>query len=138
MKFINKTKMITVEQAIKDAEALLRANSKMMFDIFQKTDWKYDSGAPADIVLKLLQKRDPIDVYYYKPLYPWSSALGYFDGEAIYINYKKILNHTALVGLLLHEYAHYCGFKHDNNYKSKDKVLYSVPYWLSENVKYYL
>ena len=138
MKFLNKTDMVSIDAAIVDAQILLRSDSQMIEDIYQKKDWQYDSGTPADIILKLVQNREPIDVYYYKPLYPWSSALGYFDGEAIHINYRKILNHSVLVGLLLHEYAHYCGFKHGNNYKSKHKTLYSVPYWLSENVKYYL
>lgn len=138
MKFQNKAESISIEAAILDAERLLKANSPMMESIMGKYIWKYNSGYSSDIVLALLTPRDPIDVYYYKPLYPWSSSLGYFDGEAIHINYKKVLNHSALVGLLLHEYAHYCGFKHGNNYKSKDKVLYSVPYFLSENVDLWL
>lgn len=129
---------MTIDAAIMEVDYLLKFDSPMMDAIYKKTDWKYDSGSSADIILGLLKRRDPIDVYYYKPLYPWSSALGYFDGEAIHINYKKMLNHKEVVGLLLHEYAHYCGFKHGTNYKSKDKCLYSVPYWLSENVKNYI
>ncbi len=138
MKFVNKTNKIIIESAILDAELLLKPDSQLMKDIFAKKDWKYNSGSSGDIFLNLLRPRDPIDVYYYKPIYPWSSVLGYFDGEAIHLNYKKILNHKAIVGLLLHEYAHYCGYGHGNNYKSKEKCLYSVPYWLSENIGDYV
>lgn len=138
MKFVNKTNKTAISDAIADAHILLNANSSLIQDIFNKNDWLYDSGKGSEIVLKLLKKRDPVDVYFYKPIYPWSSAIGHFDGEAIHINFKKILNHNALVGLLLHEYAHYCGFSHGSNYKSKQKTLYSVPYWLSENVGNYL
>ena len=142
MKFLNNTDSISIDAAIKDAETLLQPSSNIFKDILNKNDWKYNSGNGSEIVTKLLIPKTPIDVYYYKPIYPWSAALGYFDGEAIHINYRKLLNHTALVGLLLHEYAHYCGFNHgigpSRNYKSKDKILHSVPYWLSENAGKYL
>lgn len=138
MRFVNKTNKITIDAAIMEVDYLLKHDSPLMADLYAKTDWKFNSGSSADILITLLRKRDPIDIYYYKPLYPWSAALGYFDGEAIHINYKKMLSHKDVVGLLLHEYAHYCGYKHGNNYKSKEKCLYSVPYWLSENVKNYI
>ena len=138
MIFLNKTDSLIIDTAISDAESLLKPNSPVFKDILNKNDWKYDSGPGADIVARLIMPKPPIEVFYYKPIYPWSAALGYYDGESIHINYRKVLNHSAIVGLLLHEYAHYCGFKHANNYKSKDKVLFSVPYWLSENVNKYL
>jgi hypothetical protein len=73
-------------------------------------------------------QREPINVYCYKPFYPFSKAIGYYDGEAIWINLRKmeVMGLNDLVGLFLHEYAHYCGYKHGNNYKSKDK-LFKVP-----------
>lgn len=137
MKFTNKTDSILIDAAINAAELLLDSK-KFYSEIISKTDWKYNSGSGAEIVTKLMTPRLPIDVYYYKSLNPWSSALGFFDGEAIHINYRKILNHKSLVGLLLHEYAHYCGFKHGSNFVNQDKILHSVPYWLSENAKKYL
>lgn len=138
MRFFNRTDSIIIDAAIDDAQKLLLPDSKMLSDIKNKNDWKFNSGTGSDAVIKLITPKMPIDVYHYKPIYPWSAALGYYDGEAIYINYKKVLNHEAMVGLLLHEYAHYCGFMHGNNRKTREKVLFSVPYWLSSNVGNYL
>lgn len=129
-----------VVEAVKKANDLLQAGSNMIFDVSNKDDFKYNSGHGTQIALNLILVREPINLYTYKPIYPFSKALGYYDGEAIWINIRKMqaMNQDALIGLLLHEYAHYCGYKHGNNYKSKDKVLYSVPYYLSENVSKWL
>lgn len=129
-----------VIDAAREAEGLLDPNSAMMNDIFLKTDWKYDSGKGVDIRDNLLKEREAIKIFTYRPVNPWTRAIGYFDGKAIHINIRKLpgMKHSDLVGLLLHEYAHYCGYKHGNNWPSADKKLHSVPYWLSSNVEKYL
>jgi len=123
--------------AIKWANNLLKPSSKMILDILQKTDWKYNSGSPSDIILRLLAEREPVNVYTYRPWNPFSKAIAYTDGKAIHFNIKKIgdLSETEMVGCLLHEYAHICGFNHGNNFPSEDKNNFSVPYYLSQNVK---
>lgn len=120
------------------AEEMLYPGSKMMNEIAGKNDFKYDSGSGIDVYLKLSAARKPITVGVYRSKNPWSKAVGYFDGKGIYINTRKKLLRDEIVGLFLHEYAHYCGFSHGNNFKTKEKCLYSVPYWLSENVSKWL
>jgi hypothetical protein len=129
-----------VAAAIVVADKLLLRSSAMMADIYVKNDWKYDSGSGPDVIESLLADKEPVPVFTYKSLNPWTSALGYSDGKAIYLNIRKLgaMSHNDLVGLLLHELAHYKGFSHGNNFKTEDKVLYSVPYWLSSNVEKYL
>jgi len=129
-----------VVEAVKKAEDLLQAGSNMIFDVSNKNDFKYGSGSGVQIAVNLIKLREPIDIYAYKPFYPFIKAIGYYDGEAIWINIRKmkVMNIDALIGLLLHEYAHYCRYSHGNNYKSKGKLLYSVPYYLSENVSKWL
>jgi hypothetical protein len=139
MRFKNLTYKGAVDAAIADATRLLKFDSKMLNDIFNKRDFKYDSG-PSHLIANSLELiREPIDIYTYRPWYP-SRAIGYFDGEAIHLNLRKLpaLTHVDLVGNLLHEYAHYCGFHHGNNYKTEEKCLYSVPYFISENVGQWL
>jgi predicted SprT family Zn-dependent metalloprotease len=110
----------------------------MANDLTMKTDWKY--GTKGDVLKTLLQEREPIHLFTYRPWNPFTKAIGYFDGKDIHININKLprLSNSDLVGLLLHEYAHYCGFTHGNNYKTEEKCLYSVPYYLSENVEKWL
>ena len=126
-----------VNEAVKIANDLLTAGSSLINDISNKDDFQYNSGHGIQVALNLILAREPINIYAYKPLYPFSKAIGYFDGEAIWINMRKmeVLSQSDLIGLLLHEYSHYCGYKHGNNYKSKHKCNHSVPYWLSENIK---
>lgn len=133
-RFSNQTDSEQVQVAIYVAEQLLMPNSKAMMVIHEKNDFKYSSGEGYQVHDKLVSEKPLVKVAFYKPMYPWSSALGYFDGDRIFINYRKILDHKALVGLLLHEYAHYCGFHHSGNLISKEKIRYSVPYFLSSNV----
>lgn len=139
-RFINTGKDEKVDCAIKKANELLMAESIMIKAIKNKNDFEYGSGLGAAVALNLVSSRDPIDVKTYKPLYPFSKALGYYDGESIWINMRKMhaMSESDLVGLLLHEYAHYCKFMHGSNYKSRHKCLYSVPYFLSENAKFWL
>lgn len=136
MRFRNNIIDPKVSEACVEASNLLKEGSRMILEISAKNDFKFNSGSGEEIAKNLLVQRDPINLYVYKPLYPFSKAIGYYDGEAIWINLRKmsVMGLEDLVGLLLHEYAHYCGYKHGSNYKSKDKCQYSVPYFLSENV----
>ncbi len=123
--------------AIKWAESLLKASSPMIMDLLQKTDWKYNSGSSSDVVLCLLTPREPVNVYTYRPWNPFSRSIAYTDGKSINFNINKIgqLSESEIAGSLLHEYSHICGFTHGNNFPSEDKNKFSVPYYLSQNVK---
>jgi hypothetical protein len=120
--------------AIKECELLLAENSNIMEEIKVKA-FKFNSGLGPQIVLNLLKERPPISVFVYKTKNPWSAALGYSDGKAIYINTRKLpINRRDLIGLLLHEYSHFCGYSHGNNWPSEEKNIYSVPYFISSNI----
>jgi hypothetical protein len=136
MRFKNCTINQRLNHAISYVETLLHEDSRMMFDLRQKNDWKYNSGSSEEIVKELIIKRPIINVYTYRPFNPFTRAIGYYKNNAIHINIKFLDNfdYQLVCGLLLHEYAHYCGYSHGNNFKTQDKVLYSVPYYLSENV----
>lgn len=128
-----------METATKLANSLLQENSKLMQHLKDKTDFKY--GTNKDLIIpSLIMERLPLNIFTYKSFNPFSNVLGYYDGKCIKLNLRKLdlLPEEEIVGLLLHEYSHYCGFTHSNNYKTKDKCLYSVPYYLSENVKLWL
>jgi hypothetical protein len=128
-----------LEIAIDEVKYLLSHNTPMMTDISGKQDWKYNSGSGLSIHDSLLKERDVINVY----IVPSKNtkAVAYFQNGNIYI-YQSYLDYCSigeLIGTLLHEYAHYCGFNHNSsfgtsNFKTKAKCLYSVPYYLSENV----
>lgn len=125
-----------IAKAIIEANALLSEKSPMIEQIKLKNDFKYNSGTGEEVAKKLLEKTEPVSVFIYRPWNKWTSALGYFDGKSIYVNVRKLpMNHFDLVGLLLHEYSHYAGFNHANNYKTNEKVMFSVPYFISENVR---
>jgi hypothetical protein len=136
MRFRNCIISNEIDHAVKQVEKLLTPESTMIKELIGKDDFKYGAKYGADVVNKILEYRDPINVYSYKPLNPFTSAVGYFNGKAIYINVKALsnFNFKELTGLLIHEFSHYAGFSHGNNFKTKDKCLYSVPYFLSENV----
>lgn len=133
MRFRNCVIDKNVDFAIKQVEKLLTAESTMIKELSSKTDWKY--GA-ENVVAKLLEKVEPISVFTYRPWNPFTKAVGYFDGKAIYISVKALenFNYEDLCGLLLHEYSHYCGYSHGNNFKNDDKCKHSVPYFLSSNI----
>lgn len=137
MRFINKTLSPKVTDAIYLANNLLTSESKLITDIRYKNDWKYNTS--SNLIDELLKVRPPISVFFYRSFNPFTKVLGYYKSGQIYINVKKVRSESFstedLVGLLLHEYSHYCGFTHGNNYKTLDKVLYSVPYYISENIK---
>jgi hypothetical protein len=129
-----------LEIAIDEVKYLLSRNTPMMVEILEKNDWKYNSGTGFSIHDSLLKERDVINVY----LVPSkkTKAVAFFQNGNIYI-YQSYLDSSSiaqLAGTLLHEYAHYCGFNHNSsfgtsNFKTKSKCLYSVPYYLSENVE---
>jgi AraC-like DNA-binding protein len=130
--------------AIERAEDLLSINSNMIEEISKKTDFKYGAGDGSQVALNLVSKRDPINLFTYRP---WrkSKAVGYYQNGNIYISLYALerFEIVSLVGLLLHEYAHHCGYNHNSafgtsNFKTQHKVKHSVPYFLSENVEKWL
>jgi hypothetical protein len=130
---------IKLEVVISSANLLLSEPSKLLDEVYNKSDWKYNSGTGLDVYTALLKARAPINVYVVPS--KKTKAVAYFQNGNIYIyqSYVDIASMTDLVGTLLHEYAHYCGFNHNSsfgtsNFKTKAKCLYSVPYYLSENV----
>ena len=129
-----------VKAAAMVAENLFHPCSEMMDELRVKDDFKYNSGTGSEIVSKILGFNKTIQVFSYRPRNPFTKAVGYFDGKAIHINVNKIssLTHSDLVGMLCHEYLHFVGFNHGTgwrrNYKTQDKVLYSLPYFVSENI----
>lgn len=138
MRFRNMTLEARISYAIFTAEKLLDPTSELIKAVWHKDDWQYDTVANGYLVsLRLVKVREPIQVFFYTPWNPFTRAIGYFNGEnEIHLNKLRFpkLTQNELIGLLLHEYSHYCGFTHGNNYKTEDKCLYSVPYYLSENV----
>lgn len=135
-KFENRTLDKSLNLAIAKANELLWIGSIMMLDIMKKNDFKYDSGGGLLVHMKISQCKKVAPIFFYKPLNPFTSAMGYSDGKAIYLNSRKFKDFTFndLVGLLCHEYLHMVGFNHGNNYKTQEKCLYSVNYFVSENV----
>jgi len=129
-----------VARAINDATSLLFAYSPMIQELTgMKNHFKYDT--PENFVEMLLSTKKIINVYTYKAKNPWSKVIGYYSEGKIHLNLKKLptMDHYELVGFLLHEYAHYSGLNHGTgftrNYVTDDKLIYSVPYYLSQNVK---
>jgi len=120
--------------AIEEAERLLLPDSPLMA-LVSVTKFKYGANL-VNVVEELTKQRELVNIYTYRPWNPFTKAIGYFDGKAIHININQLQNFDfkKIVGLLCHEYAHYCGFTHGNNWPNEDKKKYSVPYFLSENV----
>jgi hypothetical protein len=139
-RFDNTTAQQKISDAILIAESLLTYNSKMLIEISKKDDFKYSSGKGVEVALALYAERSLVKVFTYKPKWVFSKAIGYSDGKAIYVNIRKLPERSVVdvAANLLHEYAHHCGFGHDNNFKTQEKVLFSVPYYLSENIENWL
>jgi hypothetical protein len=142
VKFENRTNNENIKRAIFVAHDMLQPDTDMYDSVFYKDDWKYDGiKQGSHVIYNLIDIKRPVaQVFTYKPFNPWTSAIAYFDGKAIHFNIRKLpfLTVEQITGTLLHEYAHYCGFTHGNNFKTKEKCLYSVPYFLSENVSRWL
>ena len=136
MRFKNHTTNQKLNIACAMADAMLNIESNLMQAVRQKHDWKYKTNMNGKKVANRLSQRplEPIPVVLYRPLNPWSKARAMWDGEVISINtrYLNLESTTVakLIGSLCHEWGHVCGFKHGNNYRTKDKEQYSVPYVL--------
>lgn len=143
-RFENRTLDRKLDEYIQDARTLLLPNSPMMLELLSKDDFKYNSGKGYDIHQKIVKFSEVVPVFLYKPFNPFTSAMGYSDGKSIHINKRKIgtMARTDLIGLLLHELMHQIGFNHGTgrtrNYKTEDKCLFSVPYFISSNVHRWL
>jgi hypothetical protein len=129
-----------IKSAALDAEKLLNSDSKMMKEIKLKNDFKYNSGLGEEIYDKFASTTKVVPVFTYRPKWIFSKAIGYFDGESIHINTRKLpdLSHADIVGLLCHEYSHAVGYSHGNNFPSEEKSKFSVPYFISDNVEKWL
>jgi predicted metallopeptidase len=130
-----------VRDAALVAERLLQYESSMMKELRAKNDWKYNSGSGEEVYQKIVKCTAIAPILFYKAFNPWSSVIGYSDGKAIYINSRKInqLTHEDIVANLCHEWLHFGpGFSHGNNYPSKEKNQFSVPYFVSSNIKKWL
>lgn len=135
-RFDNRTLDKSINAAIIVANYLLYGSSNMMEELSNKNDWRYNSGDGELVFLKIVNYKGITPVFFYKPFNPWTKAMGYSDGKAIYLNSRKFkdFSFNDLVGLLCHEYLHMVGFSHGNNYKTEEKCLYSVNYFVSENI----
>lgn len=145
MRFQNNTIEKRVANAILDAERLLHPDSKMIHTLRLKRDWKYNSGSSEQIIKKLLSVKSAMKVFTYYPDNANTKAIGTYGNGEMRINEYMLptMTHTAIVGNLLHEYSHHSGFAHyspfwTSNIKTKDKCLFSVPYFISENVGLWL
>jgi len=127
-------------EAIRLAELDLHPDSELTGKVLDKNDWKYNSGTGKKVYLQLTEQRQFVSVYVKKGN-PKSAAIGAYSKGVItlYEHYVERATVDDLRASLRHEYAHYAGFGHKSgpfgltsNYKTKDKCLYSVPYWLSE------
>ena len=139
-RFQNQTNQQKISDAIKIAESLLAHYSKMLIEISNKNDFKYNSGKGVEVALALHAERSLVKVFTYKSKLPWSKSIGYSDGKAIYVNIRKLpeMSVVDVAANLLHEYSHAAGFHHSSNYKTAEKCKYSVPYYISENIKRWL
>jgi hypothetical protein len=143
MKFENRTLNTDnrLNNAILVANKLLKDGSLMMDELYMKDDFKYNSGSGFKVFHAINDCAKIAPVYFYKPFNPFTKAMGYSDGKAIYLNSRKFssFSFAYLVGLLCHEWLHLGpGFSHGNNYKTKEKCLYSVNYFVSENIAKWL
>lgn len=134
-----------IDQRIKDsalvAERLFLPDSPMMNEIYLKNDFKYDSGSGKQVFERIVTCDKIAPVFFYKPKWIFSKALGYSDGKAIYINLRILpsLSDADIIGLLCHEWLHYGpGFSHGSNTPSKEKDLHSVNYFVSSNIAKWL
>jgi hypothetical protein len=141
MRFINMTNNESLSDAIQKAEKLLHWESDMILEIMKKDDFKYNSGEGLIVATDILVNDKIVPVKLYRPWNRFTRAIAMTNGDgAIHFNIYKIdkTDLASKVGTILHEYSHLCGFKHGNNYKTKEKCEKSVPYFLSSNVEKWL
>lgn len=135
------TNIKALEHAAEAAQNLLREDSPMLYDIMKKNDWKYSSGDGYHIATCLRAYPFNVNILTYRPFNPFTRAIAMTNGDgAIHFNIYKVHKSklSDMVGTILHEYSHLCNFKHGNNFKTKHKCEFSVPYWLSSNVERWL
>ena len=135
-RFENRTLDKGINAVIIKANELLYPNSNMLRELIDKNDFKFKSGDGKDVVNKIVYCKAVAPIFFYKPKNPFTRAMGYSDGKAIYLNSRKFkdFSFNDLVGLICHEYLHMVGFSHGNNYKTAEKCLYSVNYFVSESI----
>ena len=136
-RFENRTLDKNINAVIIKANELLKNGSPMMLEILHKNDFKYDSGSGAVVFSKISNCEKVAPIFFYKPKNPFTRAMGYSDGKAIYLNSRKFksFSHADLVGLLIHEACHLLfGFSHGSNSPSEEKNKFSVPYFMSSNI----
>lgn len=141
MRFHNRTLSKEINGAIIKANDLFNPESLMMKELLFKNDFKFGSGTGYQVCKKIDLCEIVAPVFFYKPRNPWTKAMGYSDSNGIHLNSRKFqwFSHSALVGLLCHEWLHFGPkFSHGNNYKTKEKCLYSVNYFVSENIEKWL
>jgi hypothetical protein len=137
MKIVNQTLYKEIDAAIIEAQELFSHTSPMMIEIARKNDFKYSSGDGLEVYKKLINNTTPISVYTYRPKWRWTKAIGYSDKLGIHINIYKLpkMSHVELISHICHDSCHMAGMSHGNNFKTKDKIKYSCPYFASEWVK---
>lgn len=143
MRFVNMTNNKLIDEAIGKAMRLLSWDSKMLSEISTKSDWKYglEGWRGVQVADKLMSYREDVKIFTYRPFNPLTRAIAMTNGDgAIHFNIYKIHKTTMAdkVGTIQHEYAHLCGFKHGSNWRTKEKELHSVPYWLTVNSERFL
>lgn len=154
MRFINMTNHGSINEAIQKAEKLLLPESPLMKAV-QEVKWRFGLeifgpcyvynylffGPKGSVYDDESDTHEPIKVFTYKPGWRFTKAIAMTNGDgAIHFNIYKI-NKTSLadkVSTILHEYAHLCGFSHGSNWRTREKELYSVPYYLSANASRWL
>lgn len=139
-RFENRTTNLELNALINKANELLHYDSVMMRAVISKKDFKYRSGLGAFVHYAFMTCDKTAPVFFYKPKWAWSKAMGYSDGKAIHLNSRKFGSFTEadIIGLLIHEYSHIAGFSHGSNYPSEEKNKFSVPYFLSSNIEKWL
>jgi hypothetical protein len=146
MRFENRTNCSKISDAIAIADALLNPSSVMASEIIIKNDWKYNTVKSGALVMLRLSATQPrtIPFFTYKPKKP-TLATGHVDEFGIHLNINLVetIDIHELVGFTLHEWSHKCDFDHRSpfwttNFRTKDKELYSVPYFLTANAKRWL
>lgn len=145
MRFINRTNIEFISDAAKKADSLLDPSSLLINDLYNKNDWRYNSGAGVRVALAMSSGAIKLQIFTYRPKNPFTAAVAHCDYDGIHFNIYKVnkLSMASIIATLLHEAAHDRGFHHIDpgwwgkrraNYKTEEKCLYSVPYYLSENV----
>lgn len=144
MRLEDNTGRVRIKNAIQLAEKLLSPNSKMMDELIQKNDFKYNSGSGVAVALELQAIPPwPVNVYTYTK--KGTKAIGYAElHKGIFVNTECLswVSDPQLVGLMIHEWSHFRGYSHGSwpfgNFKTEEKCKYSVPYFCSENVSRWL